>query len=156
GQLTAVQVKAGDRIELLVLPKQNYTHDTTVVELTIAAADGSETWDLTRDLLDDVHQGNPHADRLGHADVWHFYDMADSKRGQRPDRPEAAGRAAWEHAVAGVLAGRLPRAALDGAALTFARTFTLTDARSPFWPPEGQERPLVSPEARAALAKLSA
>src|SRR5207248_9194792 len=84
GQLSAIQVKAGDRIELLVLPKQNYTHDTTVVELTIAAADGSASWDLTRDLIDDVHQGNPHADRLGHADVWHFCDMADSKRGQRP------------------------------------------------------------------------
>jgi hypothetical protein len=155
GQLTAVHVKAGDRIELLVLPKQNYTCDTTVVELTIAAADGSARWDLARDLMDDVHQGNPHADRLGHADVWHFCDMADSKRGQRPGGPEAAGRAVWENAVAGVLSGRLPRAALNDAARAFATTFTLADARSPFWPPAGQEERLLSPEARAALVKLA-
>jgi hypothetical protein len=155
-QLAAVQVKGGDRIELLVLPKQNHGFDTTVVELTITAADGSATWDLTRDLVDDVHQGNPHADRLGHADVWHFCDMADSKRGRRPSGPDAAGSAAWESAVAGVRAGKLPRAALADAARAFAKTFTLADARSPFWPPAGQEERVLPPEARAALAKLSA
>src|SRR5262249_57419935 len=85
--LAAVPVKAGDMIELLVLPKDNYICDTTVVELVIAKPDGSAAWDLTRDIVDDLHQGgkgNPHSDRLGNKAVWHFYDMADSNRAKRP------------------------------------------------------------------------
>jgi hypothetical protein len=155
-RLAAVEVKAGDLIELLVLPKQNHTCDTTVVELTITAADGSKSWDLTRDLLDDPHKGNPHPDRLGHAAVWHFYDMAESKRGARPDGPEGAALAAWDRVARGVAAGKLPRPPLDEAARAFAKTFARADARSPFWPPAGQEERELPPAARAALAKLAA
>src|SRR5262249_31349319 len=64
--LASVEVKAGDSIELLVLPKANYAYDTTTVELVIATADGKSVWDIARDLVDDPHQGNPHRDRLGH------------------------------------------------------------------------------------------
>jgi hypothetical protein len=155
-RLAAVEVRAGDLIELLVLPKENYTCDTTVVELTIAAADGSASWDLTRDLLDDPHKGNPHPDRLGHAAVWHFYDMADSQRGARLGDAEGVARVAWERTAAGVAAGKLPRAALDGAARAYARSFPPADSRSPFWPPAGQEERELPPAARAALAKRAA
>jgi hypothetical protein len=151
--LTAVKVNVGDRIDLLVLPRENYSCDTTVVELIISAADGSTFWDLERDLRDDPLRSNPHPDRQGHADVWHFCDMGESRRGPQP---ASAGQAAWERAVAGVLAGRLPRTALETAAREFARTFTLADVRSPFWPPAGQEASALPPAARAAAAKLSA
>jgi hypothetical protein len=63
-----------------VLPKTDHTCDTTVVELEIAEQGGAKrVWSLTRDVLTDPLQGNPHADGHGNAEVWHFYDMAGSK-----------------------------------------------------------------------------
>ncbi len=156
-RLAAVEVNVGDRIELLVLPKRDYTCDTTVVELTVAAADGSAVWDLARDLVDAPLKANPRPDRLGHAEVWHFCDMGESRRGQQPAGPEGgSGQAVWDRAVAGVLAGRMPRATLEAAAWQFARTFTLADARSPFWPPADQLERALPPTSRAALANLTA
>jgi hypothetical protein len=131
--LAAVRVKAGDMIELLVLPKDNYVCDTTVVELVIAQRGGSAAWDLSRDIVDDLHQGgkgNPHSDRLGNKAVWHFYDMADSNRAKRPAGAAPTALAEW-HRLLG--AGQAGRGKVEEAARAFQKKFTLADARSPFW-----------------------
>ena len=127
--LVAVEVEPGDGIELLVLPKGNYFCDTTVVDLTITLADGSKAWNLAGDVVGDPHQngkGNPHADRFGNAGVWPFWDMADSRRGQRAADPalEAWDQGGGRRRIAPPWSRR-PR--------EFQKTFTLTDARSPFW-----------------------
>src|SRR5262249_50106558 len=45
--LASVEVKSGDHLELLVLPKENHYCDTTIVELTIAKTDDSVVWNVT-------------------------------------------------------------------------------------------------------------
>jgi hypothetical protein len=115
-KLSAIEVQAGDSLQLLVLPKASHAFDTTVVELKIATTDGSMTWDLAADIVDNLHQGNPHADRLGHANVWHFLDMAASKRGQQARGTDNTALESWRAAVEGVRAGKLPHKALHDAA----------------------------------------
>src|SRR5262249_38487573 len=47
------------------------------LELVLSqAGEDSREWSLTRDVSADVLAGNPHADRFGNADVWHFYTEA--------------------------------------------------------------------------------
>jgi hypothetical protein len=64
----SVDVVAGDWIELIVLPKGDYSCDTTVIELEIKA--GEKSWSLTRDLVANPLEGNPNSG------MWYFYDLA--------------------------------------------------------------------------------
>jgi hypothetical protein len=61
-------VEAGQFIELIILPRGDYSCDTTVIELEIKS--GDKSWSLTRELLPDPLQGNPHSG------IWQFYDLA--------------------------------------------------------------------------------
>ncbi|WP_010588192.1 DUF1592 domain-containing protein [Schlesneria paludicola] len=68
-------VHPGDIVSLLIGPRDgNHSCDSTAVDLTLTAA-GAEgrVWDLSRDVSPDIHAANPHADRFGNKDVWHFY-----------------------------------------------------------------------------------
>ncbi len=154
--LKNVEVKPGDMIHLLVLPKKDYGYDTTIVDLVIAKTDGSAAWDLTPDIVDNLHQGNPHDDRLGNKAVWHFLDMAKSKRGQLPGGFDSPALADWHRTVEGVAAGKLPRSALIDAAKTFQKNFNLVDERSPFWIRKAADEKYLPRAARLALAKLQA
>ena len=83
-RLAAVEVQPGDEIVLQIRLRQGDAHyDITNVELTITALDGTAAWDLTRNVLDTFRDGNPHGDSLGHPAVWHFDDMAGSRRLER-------------------------------------------------------------------------
>jgi hypothetical protein len=90
-ELHDVQLVSGDFIELLVLPKGDYSCDSTAVELEISNED--HVWNFTKEMLDDPHSGNPHADSFGNANVWYFYDGA----GQRPpqDLPAESALVKW-------------------------------------------------------------
>jgi hypothetical protein len=73
----AVDVAAGEMIQLAILPKAEYSCDTTTLELEITEVGGAgRTWNLTKDVLPDLHAGNPHADGYGNPGIWHFHDMA--------------------------------------------------------------------------------
>jgi hypothetical protein len=146
-RLASVEVKTGDRIELLVLPKENYICDTTVVELVITATDGAASWDLTKDLLDDPHQGNPHDDRSGHKGVWHFMDMANSNRAKLASGDAAV--AAFQRVAASGKSDEIGRAADE-----FGKAFTLTDARSPFWVSRPEDEKSLPAAAHNSLTKL--
>lgn len=76
--LAGIAVDTGDLLSLAVGAKrQDHTCDTTIIELTIQEIGGQErVWDLRRDVLDNVHTGNPHADQLGNAEAWRFYSAA--------------------------------------------------------------------------------
>jgi hypothetical protein len=76
--LSEIDVRPGDLVLLAILPRGNHGADSTTVELEIADATGSERrWNLTADVVDDLHSGNPHADRLGHQRTWCFLDLRD-------------------------------------------------------------------------------
>ena len=139
--LAAVAVEPGDVVQLLVLPKKEYSFDTTVVEMSIAQWDGPAAWDLTRDIVTNVLQGNPHADLLGHADVWRFEDMADKPGpgglGIDPAELLSSDEQAVERAVEKV------RSRLD-----------LTGPKSPFMVRTEADESALPGEARAAIQRI--
>jgi mono/diheme cytochrome c family protein len=73
-KLAALAVEKGDELRLTILPRKEYTCDTTVVEWRIGA------WSLTDDLLADVARGDANAphDPLPASDgaSWRFVDRA--------------------------------------------------------------------------------
>jgi hypothetical protein len=81
---TNATVAVGDILELVVLPRGAYECDTTVVDLDVAESGGSRKWNLTREIVPDLHAGNPHADTFGNADVWHFYDAGENAKAVAP------------------------------------------------------------------------
>jgi hypothetical protein len=98
GPFEAGPVRPGDLVSLLVGPRDgNHSCDLTAVDLTLACA--GTTWDLAADVSPDVLAGNPHADRLGHPGVWHFYTEPD--RSGDPDAVIPAGSvlAQWQAAT---------------------------------------------------------
>ena len=79
GPFENVTVRPGDLISVVIGPRDgNHSCDTTAVDLTLTTlgGDGRE-WDLSQDISPDVLAGNPHADRFGTANVWHFYTEPD-------------------------------------------------------------------------------
>jgi hypothetical protein len=151
--LTAVSVRPGDRVDLVVLPGENYFCDTTTVELHIALADGSKTWDLARDLRADPHQGNPHADSFGNRAVWSFLDTTRADHNQAVTLP---GLQDWQRAVTEANAGHLDRRGLEDAAHHAQAAFRVDDARSPFWIQRKEDQSALPAAARAELAGLAA
>jgi hypothetical protein len=133
--LAAVTVKAGDRLELVVAPKGEYTCDTTSVELRLAA--GGKEWNLAGDLL-----AGPLTNPVG---PWELLDCGD---GKRPAADPAL--AAWRAAVA---AGG-DRATLEKAAAEAGKAFARTDASSPFRPSPGEADDRFDASARERLAAL--
>ncbi len=74
-KLTGITVERGDHLALVVGAREgNHVCDTTLIEFTLTEVGGQgRVWSLAQDVLDSIHAGNPHADRLGNAKVWHFY-----------------------------------------------------------------------------------
>ena len=69
-----ISVRKGELISFILGPGGNYYCDLTEMNLTINELGGDKrTWDLAGDVADDLLAANPHADRHGHAQVWHFY-----------------------------------------------------------------------------------
>ncbi len=74
GPIESLAVRSGDLVSLLIGPRDgNHSCDLTDVELTLTNLADQKSWSLTGDVSNDVLAGNPHADRHGNADVWHFY-----------------------------------------------------------------------------------
>jgi uncharacterized protein DUF1592/uncharacterized protein DUF1588/uncharacterized protein DUF1587/uncharacterized protein DUF1585/uncharacterized protein DUF1595 len=92
-------VHAGDLVSLLVSSREgNHSCDLTDVSLKFVSDDGRR-WDLVEDVSGDVLAGNPHADRLGNAGVWHFYTETDSGDADiRPAVPAGSVLARWQAA----------------------------------------------------------
>ena len=69
-----LSVRKGELISFILGPGGNYYCDLTEMNLKITELAGEKrTWDLAGDVSDDLLAANPHADRHGHAKVWHFY-----------------------------------------------------------------------------------
>jgi hypothetical protein len=67
-------VQKGDLIALTIGMRDGIACDQTNLELTMTESAGeSRKWDLVEDVADDIHAGNPHADRRGNENVWYFY-----------------------------------------------------------------------------------
>ena len=160
-KLSSVSVQAGDMLYLIVLPKGEYTCDSTTVDFVIAKDDGSATWNLTADLVAEPLQGNPHADHFGNADVWHFADMAEIKRTRSPAALMAGAlsalRAASDMTAAQTAAlevqKRVDTASADQKDPLYVE---LTGPRSPYVVSARDDAKYLKPETVAEIAKQRA
>jgi hypothetical protein len=74
--LTEIAVRKDDRILLTVGRRGGHQCDSTAVEFAITQSGGKErTWDLIRDVVDNVLVGNPLPDSHGNAGVWSFVTL---------------------------------------------------------------------------------
>lgn len=118
-QSTTVNVSRGDRV-ILGLNARNNNHfcDLTRIAMTVTQVDQPKrVWDLAADVADNVQAGNPHADRLGNKDVWHFVMGLSKERQLKPGSGVATNSllTQWRAAAsdpkrrsdAGTLAGQL-------------------------------------------------
>ncbi|MBI3861573.1 MAG: DUF1592 domain-containing protein [Planctomycetia bacterium] len=78
-----LSIQAGDIVSLLIGQKDgNHACDSTAIDLKLTdTRENGRTWNLADDVSGDVQAGNPHADRFGTADVWHFYTEPDKGGG---------------------------------------------------------------------------
>src|SRR5262249_55682379 len=83
-----IWVQAGEIVFLVIDAKRgDHYFDWTTVEFKGAELGGQKSiWNLTEDVVDSIHAGNPHADRFGNADVWRFYAVPVV---QRPTPPSS-------------------------------------------------------------------
>lgn len=75
GSVDKFVVQRDDLVSLLIGPRNgSHTCGLTDLEFVLTADNNpSHPWNLTRDVSGDVLAGNPHSDRLGNKNVWHFY-----------------------------------------------------------------------------------
>lgn len=104
GPFDGIAVHEGDVISLSIGPfNGDHSCDLTAIELEITGKKGDtqQMWNLTRDVSGDVLAGNPHADRLGNANVWHFYTEPDVGGAISPVIPAGSVLAKWLSAKSG-------------------------------------------------------
>ncbi len=91
-----LDIQPGDRVELVVSPRGEYSCDTTVVTFRLTEVAGQKrSWELADDLLPDLLSSNPHADRFGNAGVWRFEELKPSTSAKDLPPPLSA----WKNAA---------------------------------------------------------
>lgn len=95
GPLEQIAVQPGDVVCVSVGPREgNHSCDLTAIDLNLR--DATQEWDLAKDVSPDILVGNPHADRLGHPEVWHFYSEPDNGATANPVIPVGSLLAKWQ------------------------------------------------------------
>ena len=138
-RLNDISVSPGDLIELHVLPKGDYSCDTTTVELELSDLTAGRAWKLPADVVDNITLSNPHPGRSGSSGLWHFYDLAG--QAQSAELAPDSTLFSWVRAVA----SKAERAQLERTADAVQAALLstppadaglhreLTNLRSPFW-----------------------
>ncbi|MBC7856976.1 MAG: DUF1592 domain-containing protein [Pirellulaceae bacterium] len=103
GPLENVAVQAGDVISLLIGPRDgNHSCDLTAIDLKLTTSEEKESerksWDLAADVSGDILAGNPHADRFGNKEVWHFYTEPEGPTAISAVIPAGSLLAKWQDA----------------------------------------------------------
>ncbi len=71
GRFENVKVRPGDIVAVVISPREsNHSCDFTMLDLHLN--DGTQEWDLAKDVSPNILAGNPHMDSFGNPDVWHF------------------------------------------------------------------------------------
>jgi hypothetical protein len=119
GPLENLAVQPGDVMAVVVSPREgNHSCDLTAVDFKLS--DGTRIWNLAKDISPNILAGNPHADGLGNAAVWHFYSEPDKGGGAEPVLPTGSLLAKWQSSARAeekqMLAGELQQLLAGGAA----------------------------------------
>ncbi|MEX0586940.1 MAG: DUF1592 domain-containing protein, partial [Pirellulales bacterium] len=102
GPIEKLAVQPGDLISLLVGPRgKDHSCDLTALDLELTSeGDGGRRWDLAQDVSSNILSANPHADRLGNENVWHFYTEPTEGAGALgPVIPAGSVLAKWQAAA---------------------------------------------------------
>jgi len=104
-------VRAGDLVSMKVGPRGgDHSCDLTRINLVITELTGAKRiWNLEREVADTINEGNPHPDRHGHSDTWHFYQEPVAGGSRVVLVPDGSLLARWQAAD-----GAKERAALAG------------------------------------------
>ena len=156
--LKSISVRAGDRIELQILPKGDYFCDTTVIDFVIREKAGVRFWDVTKDVLNAGQEAaNPFNDGYGNSAIWNFSDMI----GNSASSIVGAGKPAfdlWKRLSSALdsFPEESRRAKMATLADAFQREFQAIDSASPFWISRPEDETALSESARTALKTLRA
>jgi hypothetical protein len=100
GPIENLAVQPGDVISVGIGPRDgNHSCDLTAVDLTLIPDSRPLTagsWNLATDVSSNILSGNPHADSLGNAGVWHFYSQPDKAGGAESLLPTGSLLAKWQ------------------------------------------------------------
>jgi hypothetical protein len=148
--LSRVEVRIGDKIELVIDRKGEYSCDTTAIELFVSAWNGAESWDATRDCVEDFLSANPHADRQARAGVWSFGETTSRQDAAIAD-PNQAAWTRWRAAIA----SNAPRSELETVAVELAAALAIDGPTSPFWIKSSADESALTADGRETLARLT-
>ena len=103
GPFENIAVRIGDVVSLSIGPLGDHSCDLTAVDMEITSGKDTteQKWNLAADVSSDILAGNPHADRLGNANVWHFYTEPEGKNIMAPVIPTGSTLAKWINAKSG-------------------------------------------------------
>ena len=84
-RLAEIAVRRDDMLSLVVGRRGDHFCDSTAIELVVTEIGGqTRTWNLARDVVDNLQSGNPHTDSLGNPGVWSFFQTTTPSRHQPP------------------------------------------------------------------------
>ena len=146
-----IGIKQGDLISIVIGPRANHACDMTAVDLTLSV--GDKSWDLAKDVSDDLLAANPHADRFGNKSVWHFYtEPVAGASDSAFVMPHDSVLDRWRSATTPDEKARLA-AAVQKLLTAGAAEFARFAGRSPVPPTHGVQRSAPGPLARCSTAQ---
>ncbi len=124
---TIVEVKKGDSL-ILAVDAENGDHvcDLTEIAFTVTEIEKpARVWNLSADIADDIHAGNPHADQHGNKETWSFVrgPSGQANKAPAPLIPAESVLARWRNAAVN------PKQLAESAKLAEAVQTLLTGAR---------------------------
>ncbi len=119
GPVENLAVQPADVMSVIIGPRDgNHSCDLTAVDFNLS--DGTRQWDLAKDVSPNILAGNPHADNLGNANVWHFYSEPDKAGGAESVLPTGSLLAKWQSSASAEeklrLAGEVQKLLVGGVA----------------------------------------
>jgi hypothetical protein len=147
-----LQVQVGERVQLLVLPKQNHGCDTTLVEFEIESRESKQKWNPVADTLKQFEKStpsNPLPDSYGNVGVWQFSDMAGGEGGISIPENILPALKTWQEIARGE-----SKEAVERASQAFQERVQWLGKSSPFLLQRREEEGVLSPVTRDSLAKI--
>lgn len=94
-------IQPGDAIVLKIGPRDaNHVCDLTEIDLTIKQPGREgQTWQLSADCADNIAEANPHADRFGNPETWHFFFGRMDEQAEPSRLPADSLFAQWQNAA---------------------------------------------------------
>jgi len=114
-------VQDGDLVMFAINPRDSqHVCDTTRIDLSITeAGGGGRAWNLAKEIVDHINEGNPLGDSYGNAGIWHFCASPENPSAA-PVLPQGSALAHWRESMS---AGK-PLAEVQAEALAVQRLMT--------------------------------